>query len=224
MWTGVPGHGPSCETRTYPMRCSLCGDDVFYFCCSCGSGVVFDHLGPPWPKHEHTALDFDRKIAIVDKTVGREAASRYIAGQMMARREGVRPVADRMVNERPRLPKPPERQILREDPYRNARVTEAGVVREIIPGVDVYGRSDIPETGIGAAVLGELRVGAFAQITVHTPPLGEDDQFSYTFFVPRSKLAHEDIGIGDLVRCRLRGVAILDRDPVWVCDAIELLA
>ena len=46
-----PFHGSNCSTRTYPWRCPECAARVFVFCCSCGSWVMFDDLGPPWPKH-----------------------------------------------------------------------------------------------------------------------------------------------------------------------------
>lgn len=40
----VPNHGPTCQTLTYPTRCSRCGESVFYFQCTCGSKVYFDDL------------------------------------------------------------------------------------------------------------------------------------------------------------------------------------
>lgn len=40
-----------CVSKTFPIRCKICGKEVFYYSCTCGSKVFFDELGPPWPKH-----------------------------------------------------------------------------------------------------------------------------------------------------------------------------
>ena len=41
----VPRHGVDCRTRTFPTKCKDCGDEVFYFSCTCGSKVFFEELG-----------------------------------------------------------------------------------------------------------------------------------------------------------------------------------
>lgn len=50
-----PTHGPHCRTVfCYPRECPDCGEEVYYWSCTCGSHVLFDELGEPWPKHECT--------------------------------------------------------------------------------------------------------------------------------------------------------------------------
>ena len=44
-------HGPSCNARTYRTMCRHCNNTVYVFQCDCESRVLFDKLGPPWPKH-----------------------------------------------------------------------------------------------------------------------------------------------------------------------------
>ncbi len=47
-----PTHGPHCRTIfCYPRACSDCRQEVYYWSCTCGSHVLFDQLGEPWPKH-----------------------------------------------------------------------------------------------------------------------------------------------------------------------------
>lgn len=36
----------------YPRDCPDCRAEVYYWSCTCGSHVLFDQLGEPWPKHE----------------------------------------------------------------------------------------------------------------------------------------------------------------------------
>ena len=47
----IPTHGPFCQTLVYPTRCWDCQQEIFVLECSCGSAVLFDQLGVPWPKH-----------------------------------------------------------------------------------------------------------------------------------------------------------------------------
>ncbi len=34
------------------MECRYCGMRIFWFHCPCGCSVLWEELGPPWPKHE----------------------------------------------------------------------------------------------------------------------------------------------------------------------------
>ena len=47
----IPTHGPSCQTWVYPASCWHCQQAIFVLECSCGSAVLFNQLGAPWPKH-----------------------------------------------------------------------------------------------------------------------------------------------------------------------------
>ena len=191
--------------------------------------MLFDDPGEPWPRHDCNLLPLDRKIEVADRRVGKDAAERYIAAQMTAVRidagyaDRIRE-AFREAGRRLRYPKPAGREILREDPYAGGTTTETGFVRELVPDMDAYRKHDVPKTRIGAASLGELASGAYAQLTIHTAALGEEDDFSYTFLIARRMLAETGVRKGDPVRCRLRGAPILNREPVWVCDGIEPLA
>jgi hypothetical protein len=58
----VPTHGPSCKKLfCRPSRCQGCGEGVFYWACTCGSSVLFDKLGEPWPKHQCTSVKSTRR-------------------------------------------------------------------------------------------------------------------------------------------------------------------
>ena len=47
----VPTHGPFCETLIYETTCWSCQQEIYVLQCSCGSAVLFDDIGRPWPKH-----------------------------------------------------------------------------------------------------------------------------------------------------------------------------
>ena len=47
----VPTHGPFCQTLIYETSCWYCQEDIYVLQCTCGSAVLFDDIGRPWPKH-----------------------------------------------------------------------------------------------------------------------------------------------------------------------------
>lgn len=60
-----PFHGSDCSSYTYPAKCRDCGKPVFIYGCSCGSWVMFNELGAPWPQH----LCFDEQYRALRKQV-----------------------------------------------------------------------------------------------------------------------------------------------------------
>lgn len=214
----VPGdaiHGAWCNSRTYPTRCRYCGEDVFFFSCSCGSKVFFDSLGPPWPLHDC----LERKRA----EFGTENVERAMAIGMML--PGIKRTvriektySDKVTQSRPRQP-----QIMRMDAYANAGTQEQGVVREYKPEVDLFKKFSIEIGTIGAASLRSLGTGKFAQITIHTGGIAGEDNPSFTFFASHKILQRKSIVTGDLIQCNLRGVEVLGNGVIWVCDKIEML-
>ena len=212
-------HGDRCHTRTYPTTCRHCLADVFYFSCDCGSKVFFEALGDPWPLHRCVEyIAYERVIEVVG---GKDALARGLKASMTA------PRIDRTYAHRVRRaahgPKPLQPQIHRQIPYEGLKADETGIVREFIPAVDPYRRFDVPATAMGTALLGELGKGQFDQLTIHAGALGDEDDFSFTFFIEASRRASVGVEKGHLVRCSLRGVAIPDQEPVWRCDDIEVI-
>ncbi len=66
--TRYPVHGvytdyTKYDTYTHPMRCKLCGQYVFFYQSENGGKVVFDDLGPSWPKHSHQG-DVEKGVAL----------------------------------------------------------------------------------------------------------------------------------------------------------------
>lgn len=58
----VPTHGSRCRTLfCRPSRCGDCSQEVFHWACTCGSHVLFDALGDPWPRHQCTRTKSGKK-------------------------------------------------------------------------------------------------------------------------------------------------------------------
>ena len=168
-------------------------------------------------------LPHERKLEIVvEKTGSKDVAARYVEKQMMtgtidiAYGRRIQAAWWREPQSRADGPTSPARppEIVRMDTYAGLQEVVTGIVRDLVAERDVYRLFGFPRTAGVAALLGELGEGRFAQITVHDTALCEPDIGSYTFLVRTRQIATFDIRRGDLVRCALQGVGVLDHEPV----------
>ena len=223
----VPRHGVECRTRTFPTKCSNCGDAVFFFSCTCGSRVLFDQLGWPWPEHDcqfsrsdqawarsrHTTRLGDGGVRVElssDVTVTRPAERRR-------RRWDIDPaVADRARRDaRSRECHPIE------SVPPGAGLTEeiVGVIRAMERNVDVYRRLEVPRTTGGKAFLGVLGSGRWGRVTIHV--LGRRIH-SYSAWVPDRLIPRHNLRNGVTVSAVLQrhDVARIARE--WVCQRFNV--
>ena len=218
----VPRHGVDCRTRTFPTKCSKCGDEVFFFSCTCGSQVFFDQLGWPWPEHD---CGFSRS----DNRWARSRPRTNLGGG------GVRvEISDGVTATRPAEDVPPRWNI---DPTvvdaarRDARSRErrpiesvppgadwtvevTGVIREVAHQVDVYRRLKLPRTAVSEGFLGVLGSGRWGRVTIHVL---ESVTYSYTAWVPVSLLPAGGLGLGVTVTAVLRRMDVAGVAREWAC-------
>lgn len=138
----IATHGRWCGARTYPTVCRFCSEPVFYFQCNCGSKVFFDNFGDPWLCAEYLAT-----VSPVKFTVERTYTATL----------------------RENLKKPDAFQIVRIDAGEDQMLDDVGVIREVLPEVDVAAKSGVSATDqLGMAFLGKLVRTKYGQLTVHT--------------------------------------------------------
>ena len=89
----IPSHGPFCKTRNYPTTCMDCQQKIFIVTCSCGSTVLFDHPGPPWPKHQCVSWGHGGWTGVGSVGFGSTAtASRVVPKQVRRKTKDIRSV------------------------------------------------------------------------------------------------------------------------------------
>ncbi|MGB8648114.1 MAG: hypothetical protein WCF84_22955, partial [Anaerolineae bacterium] len=175
MNTNQSDHGVACHARTFPMRCKYCGDSVYYLTCDHGLKILFDQLGAPWP--EHGCTGYLKAVSVDDAIVLAPAKPRPTRAAVGNKID--KGYADKLLQARG---KPHGAEIVRTEPYKGATVQEEGIIREIIPSVDIHNKFKVSPDSIAATQLGELGKGTFDQITIHTGALAGQDHFSYTYF------------------------------------------
>lgn len=89
----IPSHGPFCKTRNFPTTCMDCQQKIFIVTCSCGSTVLFDHPGPPWPRHQCVRWGLGRWTGVGSVGVGgTPTASRVVTKQVRRKTRDIRSV------------------------------------------------------------------------------------------------------------------------------------
>ena len=224
-------HGWWCGSRTYPLTCKYCGEDIFHFSCDCGSSVLFDELGPPWPLHRCAGAKPKPTLS----RLGQEDLSGSILSYIDDKRaNAIAQMIDssldreygaairKAANARRQRPKQSS-WITKQDPYHGARSTERGIIMDLIWNADIFKKSNIAARSIGTAMLGKYARRKLAQITIHTGALAENelDNCSFTFFVAEELAKKLKLTKGCLIVAKLRGIAASSKYPVWVCDQLS---
>jgi len=213
-------HGYWCNARTYPTRCSYCGEAVFFFSCDCGCKVFFDSLGAPWPEH--------RCLEYLKAQYGQSFMEHAMSVQMMLpglerRGKAIDAGYARAVQQRLQRPGAKPRQIVRCAPRAKCLVSETGIIREVMACVDLPGKLGIAlESPIGYQVVRYLGGIEFRQVTIHTGDLAREDMSSYTCWAPDKLLSESGCEKGDVVRFQLVGWSFPGMAPMWLCQKLEL--
>lgn len=221
-------HGWWCNSKTIPMTCKFCGDQIFWLSCDCGSSVLFDELGWPWPQHRCAGLAPKPTLS----RLGTEDLSGSILGRLnrdkadaIARlieanieRDYVEAIkrAAKGVKQRQRQ----SSWVIRQDPYHNLETTERGIITEINRDANIFKKAGVNAGSVGVSLLGQLAKVPVVQLTIHTGALAEAEaeNCSFTFFVAESAMENLEVFRGCLVVAKLRGIVISSKHPIWICE------
>ncbi len=202
----VPNHHPSCRSLTYPAECWDCGEPIFIFQCSCGSTVLFDQLGWPWPQHDCGGERLPTGWDVIDKL---RAMGVPIDARVMAYAFGKTPGESK-----PKAPPP----IVAIKPTHGKTADVIGIIRNI----DFNTKLTKDLDNVGRVGLEMLRLRGkvdYGQITIHDT--SEEPAASYTCIVPNRQQLKR-YAIGELVGLQVRG-AVFGSFGFWVVENIERL-
>jgi hypothetical protein len=214
----VPTHEPTCTTKTWPTTCNYCGAAVFYFSCNCGSRVLFDALGDPWPQHFDGCIGYQIKVLRDAEALSLDDVERLV--EQNAERRGVEVPAK-------------ARALLRSLSFRE---TGAATILTLLPGgeprdfvavirevnsVNVFKRLKFENNAVGRALLGELADEEYVEVFLR----GDVNQRTGFWpqidaFVPRRMLERARVGRGVRVVVRLVPHCPKGDVRVWIVDEI----
>jgi len=203
----VPG-----QSRTIPTGCRYCGAKVFFHTNESGSKVVFDELGAPWPKH--SCPGYENSLKSSNGPVGRfihtetgdlvhaDAYLKNIQSGHSTRKKWDQP-------------------IVAVHPVEGLSIYEIGVVRDIIPGVDIYKRFDLKkETRFCRQLLGDIGEKKHAQVTMYADDITTGKLASYTFFILQTTWNDLRAVKDDLLHFKVEGKSVPGHTAYWMCTNI----
>jgi hypothetical protein len=220
-------HGPEiCATRTWPTQCRYCGEKIFIFTCEHDCCVLFEDLGPPWPKHSCQGtiepLIFVRVIGKDGAIVAQVATDPHIT--FTRQQEVFFDIEEDVLRTlKARAQRVESHPITKRHALKGDAVDARGVVRELLGNIDVYKRLSLPRTTVAATFLRDLGRSSVSQVTVHTGSLEEAKWTSYTFFVPSAALATAGVRVGSLVDAALEALHVPGYSTVWYGRTLALV-
>lgn len=216
----VPNHHPSCQTRTYPTRCRLCGNRVFFFSCSCQSAVFFDPpLGPSWNKHVcedpadryddlrkrgHSARDAQFTVLVEHRRAGRAVPRQLV--EFMER--AVKAETARRASPKKTL----YQEVLPEE-----ELEFAGEVMVIERNVRMTKYFGLASTRIARQLLGRLGRGSWHRIRVRGEMTDGQEIVPETYaFLSARQVAALGLREGQRILVSLTPYRLPGQDPVWI--------
>ena len=189
-------HGFWCGARTIPMRCRRChAHPIFWFSCDCGCSVLFEELGPPWPRHECYADGGRVSPDSVEEAILAPARLPWM-GDMSA--------------------VPPARA--------GEELDIVGVVGNRVLERNVTKMFGVADTPTGRLLLGPLGNFRPGTVTVHVVHPSVDGQplrrESVTAWTSRTKL--RTLRVGDPVRMKVVARRIQD-ELVWIVNSLKVI-
>ncbi len=222
-------HGINCRTKTFPLNCQFCSSRIFFFQCECGSRVLFDMLGDPWPMHDcrnsspPSAPRPPGKVALQTLKDVSFTVEEPNSGLLLGLRRGTERIPPGIIHRSVDSVSKP-RETVSMDPYGERQESIVGVVSHIYRfaiGSRFSIDSDTLVASAISSVLGGLDV---AQITVLVDDYLNDesavDKMSYAIWchpdgVPAS------LEEGHIVEAIIRPRDFMSLGKRWVANSME---
>jgi transcription termination factor Rho len=216
----IPNHSEDCIRKSYPTYCPDCGQEVFYFCCSCGSKVFFDELHYPWPQHHCRQYELRSALQIIRESGRLTDDETWNRVQDYSKKHG-KTISDEFY------------EILeaeltrRRKPFKCIDVSFdekikgiSGQIFEINSNVNFARRMGLdPTSPIIQGLLGELAKNIFTEIIIRDSPDKENHSRQYSVFIESSKLRGVQIKRSDIITVKVRGSK--SHEKYWVISNIQ---
>ena len=216
----VPNHSSSCLTRAFKTSCRYCDEKVYYFFCTCGTKLLFESLGPPWPIH-YCLDEVEDIIDVITDTYGTVDQSALNRIRIISEERGFE-LSDETVDKlKSYLTKNDKKQIRRIIQPSDQETLVIGIVMSIRHNINFFKRLNIENTPIGKQLLGQFGKESFAEITVRTSPNQENIIEEYIVFLPESIVTRIKLREKDSVVTKINSQMIALIENYWCVEFID---
>ncbi|MBI2353398.1 hypothetical protein HYV11_04125 [Candidatus Dependentiae bacterium] len=218
----VPTHNSNCITKAYPTYCPDCGQEVFFFWCSCGSKVFFDELYYPWPQHHCRQYELRTSLQIIrdsgrltdDEIYSRIQDYSSTHGKLIS--DEFYEIIDNELSKR----KKPFKCI--EVKFDENIKGFSGQIVEINKDVNFAKRLKLdPNSPIIKGLLGELSKNSFTEIILRDSPDKNNHSRQFSAFMETSKLRGKGIKRSDIITIKVR--VSKSYNKYWIISNVQKL-
>jgi hypothetical protein len=216
----VPTHREDCVTKIWPTTCPECGEDVYFFSCTCGSKVYFDLPHPPWNPHENRCIPYLIRYLTEEEHISGLRVRQIV--EEYSRTSGI--------------PIPPDihrRLVALENKGKTGIVInkvaptnkECDIVGKIIEvkwQVNFIKRLRYSDNAIGRGLLGKLVKDSYVEVTIREDP-DEETRYcnQYEFFVPLKIFEQSGLKQGARAFAVLNPHIVPGGQCIWLANTIE---
>ena len=207
----VPTHDPWCQTSTFPTFCRVCGQQIFILSCTCGSSVIFDRLGWPWPQH-----------VCVGRDAARGPASSGIVGHVDTFGDKLTPASHSLVHEVSNADRARGGHPIGKPPIEKVRPSNCQIERVLMVR-DVFEETKQTKMVDALPAYGRKMYGLqpdwqYNQVTL-VDNSAQPNQ-SFTALVPESLLSGVKKDV--LAKVRLTGCVVAET-AIWIVAKVEVI-
>ena len=213
----IPTHGAECSTSSWSTTCRDCGAAIFVLTCSCGSVVLLDGLGHPWPRRTDTCLRPPDRSAQQRESWSASEILRVIDSYSRISGEPV-PIGTMALIARLTLEQCGRRVVVMKPGVATAVV---GEVVGVNLHVNLFKRFRIPDTRISRSLMSDILDSPQVELVIReAAELGSGSVFEYTFFAPEALYKASGIRRGLKATSDLKTRQISASDGIWVATSL----
>jgi hypothetical protein len=216
----IPNHSSSCLTRAFKTRCRYCGEEVYYFFCTCGTKLLFESLGPPWPIH-YCLDEVEDIIDVITDTYGTVDQSALNRIKIISEERGFELSDESLQKIKSYLRKNDNKQTKKKIQPIEAETLVFGQIMSIRHNINFFKKLKIQETIIGSQLLGNFGKESFAEITLRTSPNQNNEVEEYDIILPEALVRRLQLHEKEKIATKINSQSIAVTEKFWCVEFID---
>lgn len=216
----VPTHSPSCTSRAIKLECWNCGEEVFYFFCSCGTKVFFDSLGSPWPIHDCNAFETKDLLEQIFETYGVIDDSVINRLKIICEEKDTTLPPDALSKITNFLHRNVSKRIKLEIQPNESELGVYGKITGVNHSINFYKKFNLEKGNISQMLLGKLANEQFSEIILETLPNKQNQIKIYRVFIPERVIKQMKLTTKKFITIKILTHSFVSGQKIWLVDEI----
>ncbi len=215
----VPTHRDDCDTKIFGTSCPDCGQDVYYFSCTCGSKVFFNLQEPPWNPHEDTCIPYLLRYMIeIEHVPGYQVRSII---EEYSRSRGIPILADVVHRLADIEGRTTNRLTIIEVHAQDESRPAMGIIMSVSPHVNFFRRLNYTDNAMGRGLLGKLVRDSYVELVIREDADERNQCNQFCVFYKLTDFRRTGLGQQSRTVASLVPHQIPDGRRIWLVERME---